>query len=130
MFQKFDSKFVDYAIIGVVLLFFIGILAFEYKTIGLSEPLLLIPIEWKSFFDGLIWPLVVLLILDLVLKYKKVNDPKKFVKKYWIDIVMLILIPIFSAFKFLKIGLSLIKKLKTAKMSAKALHKTKKVVKK
>ena len=115
---------------GIILLFFVGILAFEYKTIGLSEAPLSIPTEWKYFFDVLMWFLIIFLIADLAIKYKKVNNPKKFVKKYWIDIVMLVLIPVFSVFKFLKIGISMIKKLKTAKMSAKALHKTKKVIKK
>ena len=79
------------------------------------------------FFDILIWPIVVLLTFDLVLKYRKTNDPKKFVKKYWIDIAMLTMIPIFSSFKFFKLGLSVVKKLKAAKMGAKVIHKTKKI---
>ncbi len=41
--------------------------------------------------------------------------------------MMLILIPIFSAFKFFKLGLNIVKKLKTVKMGLKILHKTKKV---
>ena len=114
----------------VVLLFFIGIISFEYEVIGLGEPLIDLPKEWKTFFDILIWPLIVLLVSDLVIKYRKVNDPKKFVKKYWIDVVMLVLIPIFSAFKVFKVGVSLVKKLKMLKMGTKAAHKTKKSLKK
>ncbi|MCV0401356.1 MAG: hypothetical protein K5777_05200 [Nitrosopumilus sp.] len=124
------SKILDIATMIVVLCFFIGIISFEYKVIGLAEPLINLPKEWKPFFDILIWPLVVLLVSDLVIKYRKVNDPKKFVKKYWIDIVMLALIPIFSAFKFLKVAVSLVKKLKVFKMGTKAAYKTKKSLKK
>ncbi|MCV0401332.1 MAG: hypothetical protein K5777_05075 [Nitrosopumilus sp.] len=124
------SKFLNIATMAVVLLFFIGIISFEYKVIGLAEPLISLPTEWKPFFDILLWPLIILLVSDLVIKYRKVNDPKKFVKKYWIDIVMLVLIPIFSAFKFLKIGVSLVKKLKTLKMGTKVIHKTRKSLKK
>lgn len=102
----------------------------EYKIFGLQEPLLEAPTEWKSFFEFLIWPIIGLLIVDITMKYNKTRDPKKFLKKYWIDIAMLALIPVFSAFKFFKLGLGIIKKLKTAKMSVKAVHKTKKVIRK
>ena len=108
-------------------LFFIGLLAFEYHSFGLKNPLLSIPDQFKEFFEFLIWPILTLLILDLILKYRKINNPKKFVKKHWSDILMLMLIPIFSILKFLKIGLSVIKQLKTIKMSAKIFHKTKKI---
>ena len=123
-------KILDLTILAIATTFFIGILAFDYSIFGLSEPLILIPYEWKFFFDIMIWLLVFLLIIDLTLKYKKTKNPKKFIKKYWIDILMLILIPIFSVFKSLKIGLSIVKQLKTAKMGAKIAHKTKKISKK
>ena len=105
-------------------------LAFDYFIFGLAEPIIPISYEWKYFFDILIWPLIVLLVTDLTLKYKKTKNLKKFIKKYWADITMLILIPIFSIFKFLKIGTSIVKQLKTAKMGAKIAHKTKKMSKK
>jgi predicted small integral membrane protein len=110
-----------------VSLFFIGLLAFEYHSFGLENPILPIPDEFKEFFEFLIWPILAMLILDLILKYRKIKNAKKFVKKYWIDIVMLALIPVFSIFKFLKIGLSMAKQLKTIKMGAKIFHKTKKI---
>ncbi|MEX0640791.1 MAG: hypothetical protein WD018_07755 [Nitrosopumilaceae archaeon] len=121
-----NSKIVDLILLVLVVLYFIGILAFEYHSIGLENPVLPIPSEFKAYFEGLIWPIVALLIFDLILKYRKTNDPKKFVKKHWFDIFMLALIPVFSIFKFLKIGLSVIKKLKAVKMGAKILYKIKK----
>ena len=123
-------KILDFAIIVIGLMFFVGVISFEYTTLGLSEPILSLPYESKQLFNFLIWPLIILLVFDLILKYYRVKDPKKFVKKYWMDIIMLALIPIFSAFKFLKIGVSIIKKLKTVKMGTKVAHKTKKMVKK
>ena len=125
-----DYKILDFIILVAVMVFFVGILSFDYSIMGLQNPLILISSEWKPFFDFLLYPIVVLLILDLALKYRKEKNPKKFVKKYWIDIIMLVLIPVFSIFKFFKVGLSLAKQFKTLKMVAKALHKTKKVAKK
>lgn len=122
-----NSKIIDLVLLALVVLYFIGLLAFEYHSFGLESPILQIPIEFKAYFEGLIWPIVALLIFDLILKYRKINDPKKFVKKHWFDIFMLALIPVFSIFKFLKIGLSVIKKLKSVKMGVKIFHKTKKV---
>lgn len=120
----------DLSIVVLASLFLVDVLAFGYDLLGLDKPVLFISQDWKLFFDVLIWPLVGLLIFDLILKYRKTKDPKKFVKKYWIDIVMLILIPAFAAFKFFKIGLSIVKKLKTVKMGTKVVHKTKKIAKK
>jgi len=122
-----NSKIVDLVLLVLVVLYFIGLLAFEYHSFGLENPILQIPIEFKAYFEGLIWPIIALLIFDLILKYRKINDPKKFVKKHWFDIFMLALIPVFSIFKFLKVGLSMIRKLKVVKMAAKILHKIKKV---
>lgn len=122
-----NSKILDLIILAISFLFFIGLLAFEYHSLGLEKPILPIPDTFKVFFEFLIWPLIVLLTLDLIVKYRKINNPKKFVKKYWIDIGMLILIPVFFTFKFLKIGLNVVKKLKAIKMGAKLFHKTKKI---
>ena len=120
-------KILDLMILGLVSIFFVGMLGSDFPTLGIEQPILPIPVEWKIFIDSLIYPIIILLFIDLILKYRKTNDRKKFVKKYWIDIVMLILIPIFSTFKFLNLGLSIVKKLKTAKMGVKIIHKTKKI---
>ncbi|NND86414.1 MAG: hypothetical protein HKM23_03605 [Nitrosopumilus sp.] len=120
----------DLSIVAIASLFLVDVLAYGHDIIGLSEPPIAISPDWKPFFEFLIYPLILLLIVDLYFKYRKTKDPKKFIKKYWIDITMLILIPILSIFKFFKVGLSLIKKLKTAKMGTKVIHKSKKISKK
>lgn len=104
-----------------------GFIITEYKTFGLETPLFETSNEWKSFLEYLIWIIIGLSIVDLGLKYNKVKDSKKFVKQYWLDIALLAAIPAFSAFKILKLGISIAKKLKTAKMGIKIIHKTKKV---
>lgn len=120
-------KILDSIILVFAVLVFVSVLAFEYETLGLQTPLIDISSEWKPFFELFFYVMIFLLVIDLVLKYRKTNNLKKFMKKYWIDIGMLLLIPILSTFKFFKIGLSLIKKLKTAKIGVKILHKIKKV---
>ena len=47
------------------------------RGFGLENPILSIPDEFKEFFEFLIWPILILLTLDLVLKYRKINNPKK-----------------------------------------------------
>jgi len=120
-----NSKILDSIILVLTVLFFIGLLAFGYHSLGLENSPLPIPDKFKEFFEFLIWLIIPLLILDLILKYRQIKNPKK----YWIDILMLSLIPIFSIFKFSKIGLNVIKKLKLLKMDAKIFHKTKKISK-
>ena len=123
-------KILDLSILLLASMFFVGMLDSEFSALGIEQPIISIPAEWKSLLNILIYPIIVLLVIDLVLKYRKINDPRKFAKKYWVDVVMLVLIPVFSAFKFFKIGLSIVKKLKTAKMGAKVIHKTQKITKK
>jgi hypothetical protein len=120
-------KILDLMILVLVSVFFVGMLGSDFPILGIEQPILPIPVEWKIFIDSLIYPIIILLFIDLILKYRKTNDRKKFVKKYWIDILMLILIPIFSTFKFLNLGLGIVKKLKTVKMGVKIVDKTKKI---
>jgi len=121
------SKILDLTILIFVSAFLTGLLGHEYGALGLHQPIILMSEELPYFLDTLIWFIIILLIFDLVLKYRKTKDPKKFVKKYWMDIAMLVLIPVFSSFKFFKVGLSIVKKLRATKMSVKIIHKTKKI---
>ena len=120
----------DVIILGLVCLFFVGMLDSSFPGLNLEVHVFPIPEKVKTFFELLIYPIIVLLIIDLSLKYRKTKNLKKFVKKYWIDIFMLGMIPAFSILKFLKIGITLIKHLKTLKMGTKVIHKTKKIAKK
>lgn len=59
----------------------------------------------------------------------KVRDWRLFLKKYWLDVAMVILIPIFSGVKILK-AFKLAKKVKIAKYGFKVADKTRKKIKK
>lgn len=123
-------KILDLIILALASLFFVGMLGSTFPGLNLDEPIISMPEELVTFLDFLIFPLIALLIMDLVLKYRKTKNLKMFVKKYWIDIFMLGLIPVFSIIKFFEIGLTIIEQLKTIKIGAKILHKIKKVTKK
>jgi len=120
-------KTLDLIILALVFLFFLGMLGSTFPGLNLDEPIIPMSEELRLFLDFLIYPIIVLLIIDLTLKYRKTKNPKIFIKKYWIDIFMLVLIPVFSIIKFFKIGLTISKQLKTIKMGAKILQKVKKV---
>lgn len=120
----------DLIILVLVGLFIVGMLGSSFPGLTIDVPILSISEESKTFFEFLIYPIIVLLITDLLLKYRDIKNPKKFVKKYWIDIFMLGMIPIFSIVKFLKIGVTLVKQLKVIKMGTKVIHKTNKIAKK
>ena len=123
-------KVLDLIILVLVCLFIVGILDSSFPGLNPDVPVFPISEEVKTFFEFLIYPIIVLLIIDLSLKYRKTKNLKKFVKKYWIDIFMLGMIPIFSILKFLKIGMTVVKHLKALKMGTKVIHKTKKITKK
>ncbi|MGD2107657.1 MAG: hypothetical protein PVH93_08650 [Nitrosopumilaceae archaeon] len=118
-------QILDMIILVLVILFFVGMLGTSFQGLGTDISILFIPDDVQAFLDVLIYPIIALLGIDLVLKYRKTKNPKKFVRKYWIDIFMIVLIPVFSIFKFFKIGLSLTKQLKTLKMGAKVLQNQK-----
>jgi len=120
----------DLIILVLVGLFVVGMLGSSFPGLTTDVPILSISEESQTFFEFLIYPIIVLLITDLLLKYREIKNPKKFVKKYWIDIFMLGMIPIFSIVKFLKIGVSLVKQIKVIKMGTKVIHKTNKIAKK
>jgi len=123
-------QILDLIILVLVIQFFIGMLGSSFPGISPDIIFLSIPDSIQTFLDILIYPIIALLIIDLSLKYKETKNPKKFVKKYWIDIFMLGLIPIFAIIKFLKIGVTILKQLKAIKIGTKVIHKTKKITKK
>ena len=79
--------------------------------------------------DTVLYVMLSLLAFELLLKYMKVRDWKIFLKKYWLDVAMVVLIPVFSGVKILK-ALKLAKKAKIAKYGFKAADKTQKKIRK
>ncbi|MFB5604765.1 MAG: hypothetical protein ACE5R7_00580 [Nitrosarchaeum sp.] len=81
----------------------------------------------RTISDIIFGVIIFALILDLFLKYRKSKDFRTFLKKNWFDIITLVLIPVFSTMKLLKLMISLIKKLKIIKMLGKIIYKSKKL---
>ena len=127
-----DRRFVlslEYVILFLVLFYFAVLFFSEYKAIGLESPIVEIPQQLKQINEVVLYVMLVLLSFELLLKYMKVRNWKIFLKKYWLDVAMVILIPIFSGIKILK-AIKLAKKAKVAKYGFKAADKTQKKIRK
>lgn len=119
----------EYSILFLVVFYFVVLFFSEYKTLGLEYPIVEIPEQLKQINETVLYIMLSLLSFELLLKYMKVRDWKIFLKKYWLDIAMVILIPIFSGVKVLK-AIKIAKKAKIAKYGFKAADKTQKKIRK
>jgi len=127
-----DRRFVlslEYSILFLVIFYFVVLFFSEYKALGLESPIIEIPQQLKQINETILYVMLSLLSFDLLLKYMKIKDWRIFLKKYWFDIAMVILIPVFSGIKILK-ALKIIKKIKITKYGFKAADKTQKKIKK
>ena len=120
-------KILDFSIIILVFLIFIGFLAFDYEFFQFEKPLISLSYDMKIYFDLLPWILFIILIVDLYLKYLIVNKNwNKFLKIYWLDLIMTLLIPLLFPFKLVKASYKSYKVIKTTKYSFKIFQKIKK----
>ena len=119
----------EYSILFLVVFYFVVLFFSEYDALGWDSPIIEIPQQLKQINEIVLYVMLSLLAFELLLKYMKVRDWKLFLKKYWLDVAMVILIPVFSGIKFLKI-LKLAKKVKIAKYGFKAADKTQKKIRK
>jgi hypothetical protein len=118
----------DLCIFILLVLFFIGFVSFDYEIFGLKDSFLHIPEGYKTLFEVLPWIVFLLLIIDLTIKFKLVGgDLRYFVKKYWIDIILTILIPILFPLKFIKPALKIYKSTKFVKSGYKLIQKYDKI---
>lgn len=124
MYKSFDIALV----IGLAV-YFVVYVNIHGEIIGAGHFMPVSP-EIEQFWDWFSWILFAMLAVDILIKYRKAGDPKSFLKKYWLEIVMLALIPIFAGFKIAKISVKLVKALKMSKSGFKAAHGVKKLSKK
>ena len=118
----------DISIFGLLILFFVGFLAYDYEILAIKDPFIQIPNGYKVFFEFLPWILLLLLITDLYLKYQlSEGKPIYFLKKYWTDILLTILLPILFPLKFFKATLKIYKYSKFAKSGFKLFQKYDKI---
>lgn len=111
---------------ALLIVFFAGYVNIHSDLIGLHERLLPVGKEVEEFWEWLAWGVFAVLAVDIYLKYRKVRDPREFVKKHWLDIAMLALMPLFAGFKIAKMS---IKGAKMAKSGFKAFKGAKKIYK-
>jgi hypothetical protein len=121
----------DLSIFCLLIIFFIGFFVYDYEIIGIKEPFIHLPEHFKLLFEILPWILFILLVIDLFLKYKLVEGKLNyFVKKYWIDILLTIMLPFLFPLKFFKATLKMYKYTKFAKSGVKLAQKYEKLFKK
>ena len=126
IFSPLFKKILSFVNFSLIIVFIFGLINIEHSSLGIPEPLIEITEQAMIFFDIIFWTIVGLLALELVIAYLKIRDTKMFVKKYWLEIIMLVLMPIFVGFKILKISLKIIKQIKVGKTVFKLFHKIKK----
>ena len=118
----------DLSVFVLLVLFFIGFVSFDYEIFGLKESFLHIPENYKNFFDILPWIIFLLLIADLAIKFKLVGgELRYFLRKYWMDILLTILIPVLFPLKFIKPALKIYKSTKFVKSGYKLFQKYDKI---
>ena len=119
----------EYLILSLVIFYFVVLFFAEYKILGLESPIVEISPQLKQINEVVLYAMLGLLSFELFLKYMKIRDWKRFLRKYWLDVAMVILIPVFSGIKILK-ALKIVKKIKVAKYGFKATDKTQKKIRK
>jgi hypothetical protein len=122
----------DLFIFSLLILFFIGFLIYDYELTGIKEPFIPNPIskDYKVFFEILPIILFSLLLIDLLIKYKLADKKfRYFVKKYWTDILMTVLLPILFPLKYFNATFKIYKYIKFAKSGFKLAQKYDKLFK-
>lgn len=130
LFSPLFKKVLSFVTFSLIVIFIFGLVNIEYSALGISEPLFAITEQVIIVFDIIFWAIVGLLTLELVIAYLKIRNAKSFVKKYWLEIIMLVLMPVFVGFKILKISLKIIKQVKIGKTVFKLFQKMKKTSRK
>lgn len=109
------------------MVFFAGYLNVHADLIGLQESPVPVSKEVEEIWEWLTWAVFGVLGVDLYRKYRKVQSPKEFARKHWLDILMLALLPLFAGFKFANIAVKAIKGAKLTKSGFKAYLGAKKL---
>jgi hypothetical protein len=121
------SKIADIVVLALLVIFFVGFLAFDYELLGFHDSFIRIPHEGKQYFELIPWLIFGVLVFDLYLKYIIVGrNLKLFFKHYWLDVSMAALIPILLPLKFIKVTVKMFKAIKATKFGYKLGHKVNK----
>ena len=119
----------DISLLVMALVYFAGFISFHPESLFLKEAPYYIPHEYEIYFEILLWVFFGTLVLDLYLKYKRLNNWKVFLKKHWHEIAMVAAIPFLTVFKIAKVSANLVKTVKASKSGFKVFYKAKKASK-
>ncbi len=119
----------DISLLVIAMVYFVGFISFHPESLFLKEAPYHISHEYEIYFEILLWIFFGMLVFDLYLKYKKLNDWKAFLKKHWHDIILVTAIPFLTVFKIAKVSVKLVKTLKASKSGFKVFYKAKKASK-
>lgn len=126
IFPPLFKKGLSFVTFTLILVFFFGLVNIEHSALGISKPMFAITEQTIMIFDVIFWVIVCLLTIELAVAYLEIRNTKHFIKKYWLEIIMLVLMPIFVGFKILKITIKIIKQIKIMKTGFKLFKKIKK----
>ena len=115
----------DIFLSAIIIIFFLGYLNLHAEIIGLKRSPIQIPEQVAEFWNVFGWIVFGGLAIDIWIKYHKVGQPKIFIRRYWLDILMLVLWPVFAGLKFAKISVKVVKGLKLIKSGYKAVKAAK-----
>ena len=118
MNQKLWDNSVHGTTVFWLVIFFIGLFAFDSDIFGYDEPIVAIPEEWEDPWEIISWIIWIVFVVDLFFKYRQSENIKVFFKKHWFDIILLI--PFFRIFMVFRL-LRLLKTLKLSRIGLKAV---------
>ena len=123
MNQKLWENSVHGTTVFWLVIFFIGLFAFDSDIFGYDEPILAIPQDWEDPWEIISWIIWVVFVVDLYFKYRRAENWKVFFRQRstWIDIILLI--PFFRIFRVFRL-LRLLKTLKVSRVGMKAIKAT------
>jgi hypothetical protein len=111
----------------LLIVFFAGYLDIHSELVGLHEQPVPAGKEMEEAWDALAWAVFGVLAFDVYLKYRRAGSLAKFVRKHWLDLAMLALMPLFAGFKIANMSVKLVKGAKMAKSGFKALQGARKI---
>ncbi|MCS7140946.1 MAG: hypothetical protein NZ888_02015 [Candidatus Nitrosocaldus sp.] len=121
-------RIINYSILSLVILFFIGSLELMPELYIASKPIVDLPAWMDQYWYSIPWMIFGLASLDIFLKYRKVGSLRMLMRKNWMDIIMLALIPFLFVFKMAKVSIKAYKVLKASKSWSKLVHLAKKML--
>jgi hypothetical protein len=62
-----SSEIADIVVLCLLVIFFVGFLAFDYELLGFHDPLIAIPHESEQYFEVIPWIIFGVLLFDLYL---------------------------------------------------------------